>query len=162
MRIALSTDHAGYERLKSLRHYLEQLGYECVYYGPAELNADDDYPDYIKPAAEAVAGGECQMGIIMGGSGQGEAIVANRIQGVRCCVYYGPIPPLGVVESDGQINKQGMDVVRLSREHNDANMISIGARFVNDLAAQAAVKLWLDTPFSEEPRHKRRISKIDG
>lgn len=162
MRIALSTDHAGYERLKNLRQYLEDLGYECEYYGPANFDPLDDYPDFIEPAAQAVANGQCEMGIILGGSGQGEAMVANRIKGIRCAVYYGPIPPLSAIEPDGQANKDGLDIVGLSRQHNDANMLSIGARFVSDQSAQAAVKLWLDTSFSNDPKHLRRINKIDN
>ena len=151
MRIALSTDHAGYERLGTLRSQLESIGYECEYFGPTKFDPEDDYPDFIKPAALAVAKGECELGIIMGGSGQGEAIVANRIKNVRCAVYYAPAQ-----------NDNGENIVALSRQHNDANILSIGARFVGDDEIFEVCKLWLSASFTGEERHVRRIQKIDN
>jgi len=159
MKIAISTDHAGFEQLRELKIFLEDKGYECVDFGPAQFDANDDYPDFIKPAAEAVASGECERGIIFGGSGQGEAMAANRIKGVRCGIYYGPVIP----DSDmGEGAKDGLEIIRLNREHNDANMLSIGARFIGKAAIEEAVALWLDTPFDEnQHRHVRRIKKLD-
>ena len=111
-------------------------------------NDGDDYPEFIIAAAQAVANdiikGIDSRGIIFGGSGQGEAMAANRIDGVRAAVFYGG----------------PMDIITLSRQHNDANVLSLGARFVSEAEALAAVKLWLETPFSNEERHKKRIMKF--
>lgn len=151
MKIALSTDHAGYEKLKNLKTFLEGKGYECVDFGPQSYSPEDDYPDFIKPAANAVSSGDCDLGIIFGGSGQGEAIVANRIKGIRCGVYYGTVK-----------SADGYEILRLNRQHNNANMLSLGARFLEDQQIQDAVLTWLNTPFSEDERHIRRINKIDA
>jgi ribose 5-phosphate isomerase B len=162
MKIALSTDHAGYERIKSLKKFLEGLGHECSYFGPTTFAPDDDYPDFIYPAAQAVADDECERGIIFGGSGEGEAIVANRVKGIRCTVYYGASVAKYAVDASGRSGGDPYDIVRLSREHNDANMLSIGARFVTDDEVNRVVQVWLDEPFSNDERHIRRIKKIDN
>lgn len=162
MRIALATDHAGFEQLKALQSYLESLGHECRNFGPASFDPTDDYPDFIRPAAKAVAGGEYERGIILGGSGQGEAMSANRVQGVRCAVFYGPVVPLRVVDADGHQSRDPYEIIRLSREHNDANVLSLAARFVNLEDMKHVIKLWLETPFPGNERHKRRIIKLDG
>lgn len=161
MKIALTTDHAGFDLLKQLQFHLEQAGHECVNFGPSEFVADDDYPDYVVPAARAIAEGPCQMAIIMGGSGQGEAIVANRFKGVRCAVYYGPAKPVTVIDAEGQQSYDELEIVRLSRQHNDANVLSLAARFLSPEEAIRAVDLWLATPFSGAERHQRRIAKAD-
>jgi ribose 5-phosphate isomerase B len=161
MKIALSTDHTGFEQLKQLREYLTQLGHTCLDFGPSQHDEQDDYPDFIRPAAETVAHGEADFGIIMGGSGQGEAMVANRLKGVRCAVYYGPATPEGAIEAEGTSSSDQYDIVRLSRKHNDANMLSIGIRFVSSDTLKEAVRIWLETPFSSAERHIRRIKKID-
>ncbi len=145
MKIYLGTDHAGYELKEKLKGFLSDGGHDVVDCGTNAFDQNDDYPDFIRPAAENVAKDSTSVGIIFGGSGQGEAIVANRMHGVRCAVYYG-----GPTE-----------IVTLSRQHNDANMLSLGARFLSADEAKDAVQLWLDTNFSEDDRHKRRISKID-
>lgn len=160
MKLALSTDHAGYEQLKQLQDYLEELGYACQNFGPTALNHNDDYPDFIFPAAEAVASGVCERGIIMGGSGQGEAMAANRIKGVRCAVYYGPVVSRGIVDAAGTISHNPLEIARLSRIHNDANMLSLAARFLNVEDMKRVAKLWLETDFSGEERHRRRIEKL--
>jgi ribose 5-phosphate isomerase B len=162
MRIALATDHAGFEQLKELQAFLESKGHECHNFGPETFAPDDDYPDFIKPAAEAVASGKYEKGIILGGSGQGEDIVANRINGVRCVVFYGPSVPISLVDAGGRQSHDPYEIVRLSRQHNDANMLSIGVRFVKLTDIKHVVELWLETPFSGEERHKRRIEKIDN
>jgi len=159
--IALSTDHAGLEQLKDLQEFLEDLGHECRNFGPTSLKPDDDYPDYIFPAAKAIASGECQMGVILGGSGQGEAMAANRVKGVRCAVFYGPAVPRKVVDVEGHISHDPYEIVKLSRVHNDANMLSLAARFVSLADMKHVVKLWLDTQFKDEERHRRRIEKLD-
>ncbi len=161
MNIALSTDHAGFQASKSLKAYLESLGHICHNFGPANLDNQDDYPDYIFPAAEAVSRGECEIGIIYGGSGQGEAMVANRVVGVRCAVYYGPADAKGAIDADGTPAADDLEILRLSREHNDANMLSLGARFLDWDQIQTAVDVWITTEFSGEDRHVRRIKKID-
>lgn len=146
MKIYLGTDHAGHDLKEKLKQFLlKEFNYDVVDLGAVVLDELDDYPDLIKPVAKAVAKDSTSVGIIFGGSGQGEAIVANRVHGVRCAVYYG-----GPTE-----------IITLSREHNDANILSLGARFLSVDEAKDIVQLWLDTDFSENDRHKRRISKID-
>lgn len=145
MKIYLGGDHAGFELKEKLKTFLNNLGHKIEDKGPYQYNSDDDYPDFIKPVAQAVADEEDSFGIIIGGSGQGEAMVANRIKGIRAAVYYG-----GPEE-----------IIKLSKEHNNANILSLGGRFLTFEQAQKAVKLWLETGFSAEERHQRRINKID-
>jgi ribose 5-phosphate isomerase B len=161
MNIALASDHTGFEQLHDLQSFLESQGYDCMNFGPKSLNINDDYPDFIFLAAQAVASGSCERGIILGGSGQGEALAANRLKGVRCAVFYGPAVVGRIIDANGRVSSSPYEIVRLSRQHNDANMISIAARFVSLTDMQNVVKLWLDTPFSGEPRHIRRIDKLD-
>ena len=161
MTIAVTTDHAGFEQLKELIIYLKSLGYEVHNFGPKSLDPNDDYPDFIIPAARAVASGECDKGIILGGSGQGEVMAANRVKGVRCGLFYGSAVPLGIVDISGRISHDPYEIVRLSRQHNNANMLSLAARFVGLNEMKQVIKLWLDTPFSEEARHIRRITRLD-
>lgn len=146
MKIFIGSDHAGFELKQKLIPFVGSLGYEVVDKGAFSFDAQDDYPDFIIPVAEAVAKDSNSRGIILGGSGQGEAIAANHVKGIRAAVFYGG--PL--------------DIVELSREHNDANVLSLGARFVAEGEAETAVKFWLETPFSEDKRHARRIKKIDN
>ena len=144
MKIYLASDHAGFELKQLLCERLNQLGFSVEDCGAHEMNPSDDYPDFIIPAARKVAGDSNAKGIIMGGSGQGEAIAANRVKGVRAVVYY-----------DGPI-----EVIKLSRSHNNANILSFGARFITPEKAAEAVDLWLKEPF-EGGRHKIRIDKLD-
>lgn len=162
MKIALSTDHAGVEQLRLLKQYLEAKGHECIDFGPKDFQPDDDYPDYIFPAAHAVAGGECEAGIIMGGSGQGEAMAANRVLGVRCTVYYGSARPVGVIDAEGREASDEFEILRLSRQHNNANFLSLAARFLTVDDMQKAVDIWLSTSFGSVERHQRRINKLDA
>lgn len=162
MRIALAADHAGFEQLKELETFLRSLGREVMNFEPKNLNPEDDYPDFIIPAAKAVADGECERGIILGGSGQGEAMAANKVKGVRCAVFYGPAVPRKVVDAKGRTSHDPYEIIRLSRQHNDSNMLSLAARFVALEDMKQVIKLWLETPFSNEERHQRRIGKIDG
>lgn len=161
MNIAIASDHAGFEQLKDLHFFLESQGYNVQNFGPKTLNINDDYPDFIFLAAQAVASGSCEKGIIFGSSGQGEAMAANRLKGVRCGVYYGPAVVGRIIDANGRVSSSPYEIVRLTRQHNDANMLSIAARFVSMSDIQNVVKLWLDTPFSGEPRHVRRIDKLD-
>jgi ribose 5-phosphate isomerase B len=145
MKIHLATDHAGYELKEKILEFLVGLDYEVSDHGAFEYNKTDDYPDFIKKAASAVSDDpKNNMGIIFGGSGQGEDMVADKFEHVRSAVYYGG----------------NLEIVKLAREHNNANVLSIGARFVNDDEAKQAVQLFLETPFSDAERHKRRIDKI--
>lgn len=162
MVIAITSDHAGFDQAKELKTYLESLGHSCRNFGPQALNRDDDYPDFVIPAAKAVADGPCQAGIIVGGSGQGEAMAANRIKGIRCGLFYGPAVPRRVIDAEGHTSHDPYELVRLTRTHNDANMLSLAARFVSLEDMKQVVKLWLETPFSNEVRHTRRIGKLDG
>jgi ribose 5-phosphate isomerase B len=161
MKLALTTDHAGLELLKQLQTHLETSGHQCTNFGPPALVPDDDYPDYIAPAARAVADGSHEAAIIVGGSGQGEAMVANRFKGVRAAVYYGPAHAVGATEIEGTPATDEFDILRLSRRHNNANVLSLGARFLTPEACIAAVELWLATPYEGVDRHQRRIEKID-
>jgi ribose 5-phosphate isomerase B len=161
MRIALASDHAGFAYLEELRLFLKSLGHDVRNYGPQKLNPDDDYPDYIIPAARAVGGGDCDMGIVLGGSGQGEAMAANKIKGVRCAVFYGPAVARKVVDSAGRTSHHPLEIARLSRQHNDANMLSIAARFVALDEIKQVIKLWLEADFIGEERHLRRNKKLN-
>ena len=142
MRIAIASDHAGYDYKTALINHLSSMGHEVVDLGTDSSSPSVDYPDFIRPAALAVSRGECERGIVLGGSGNGEAIVANRIQGVRCVLCWN-------VES-----------ARLGRSHNDANMISLGQRMMPTSVAKEIVDTWLATPF-DGGRHENRIQKID-
>jgi ribose 5-phosphate isomerase B len=146
MTIYLGSDHTGFQHKEELRRFLVSLGYNVVDLGANKLDPKDDYPDFIAPVAREVSKDpENTIGIIFGGSGQGEAMVANRFKNVRAAVWYG----------------KNEKIITLSREHNDANMLSIGARFVSLDEMKQAVRLWLETPFSGDERHERRIAKID-
>ncbi|MEX0913000.1 MAG: RpiB/LacA/LacB family sugar-phosphate isomerase [Candidatus Paceibacterota bacterium] len=145
MTIHLASDHAGFEMKNSLLGFVnEELGFEVKDHGAHEYNEEDDFPDFVIPAAKAVASSE-DMAIVFGGSGQGEAIAANRIAGVRAAVYYGG----------------NEEIVTLSRQHNDANLLSIGARFVNFDEAKRVMRLWLETKSDSNEKYHRRNSKID-
>jgi ribose 5-phosphate isomerase B len=161
MKIAITTDHAGFDALKELRIYLESLGHDCQDFGPQTLNMDDDYPDFIIPAAQAVADGSCERAIIMGGSGQGEAIAANRVHGVRCALFYGPAIAKIAIDAEGNKSDDPYEIVKLSRQHNDANVLSLSGRFLTIDEMKTAIQVWLDTPFSGAERHTRRIHKLD-
>lgn len=127
--------------------------------GGNDPDSGDDYPDVIAPCAERVAA-EGALGIVIGGSGQGEAMVANRTRGARSAVFYGPRIPIGAIDADGAEDNDGYAIVQLARLHNNANILSIGARFVSPEEAAQAVRTFLDTAFSGEERHARRIAKF--
>jgi ribose 5-phosphate isomerase B len=142
MKIALGTDHAGFRLKEKVRELLGTLGHEVKDFGT--FNEEPvDYPLFIRPAAEAVARGECDRGIVFGGSGNGEAMAANKIRGVRCALCW---------------NEES---ARLSRQHNDANVLSLGQRLIPEDLALQIVRVWLTTPF-EGGRHARRIAQLDG
>jgi ribose 5-phosphate isomerase B len=142
MRIAIGSDHAGFRYKELLRATLSGEGHEVVDFGTDSTDAVD-YPAFIRPVAEAVARGEFERGIVLGGSGNGEAIVANRVRGVRCTLCW------------------NTETARLAREHNDANVLSLGERMLSERDALAIVDVWLSTPFAGG-RHARRIAQIDA
>ena len=141
MKVSLGTDHAGFHLKEKVKELLESLGHEVVDFGTFSDEAVD-YPVFVRPAAEAVARGECERGIVFGGSGNGEAMTANKVRGVRCALCWSE------------------ESARLSRQHNDANVLSLGERLVPEELALAIVRIWLETPF-EGGRHARRIAMLD-
>ena len=144
MKIHLATDHAGLELKEKVKLYLSDLNYEVIDHGAYEYDALDDYPDFIFPCANAVSNDPESKGIILGGSGQGEAMAANRVKGVRAAVFYnGPD-----------------EIIKLSRQHNNANILSLGARFMSEEEMYKIIEVWLSTNF-ESGRHQRRIEKLD-
>ncbi len=147
MKIYFATDHAGFELKEKLVPFVrDMLGHEVIDCGAYTLVEGDDYPLFIKKAGEAVSQNPNEVrAIILGGSGQGEAMVANKYPHVRAVEYYGG----------------DTEIIKLSREHNDANILSLGARFVTEEEAKEVVSLWLATPFSNDERHVRRIAEID-
>ncbi len=160
MTIYFAGDHAGFELKNMLLSHVRTLGYDVEDLGAPAFNAEDDYPDYITPCAMRVAAEPGARGIIIGGSGQGEAMCANRVPGVRAAVFYGPRRVTAALDSEGGRSEDGYDAVRLPRRHNDANVLAIGARFVSGDEADEAVRIFLDTPFSGSSRHARRLAKF--
>jgi ribose 5-phosphate isomerase B len=142
MKIAIGSDHAGFQYKDKIRNFLESRGHNVTDFG-THSEEPVDYPLFIRPVAEAVARGEFDRGIVLGGSGNGEAIVANRIKGVRCTLCW------------------NADSARLGRQHNDGNVLSLGQRMMTLETALQIVQLWLETPF-EGGRHQRRIELIDA
>lgn len=158
-KIYVAADHAGFALKRVLIEYVQTLGHETEDCGAREDNAEDDYPDFVTPLAMRIAAEPEARGIIIGGSGQGEAMCANRISHVRAAVFYGPMRVTAALEIEGALSEDQYDVVRLPRRHNDANVLSIGARFVSPEAAREAVRLFLETPFSGAARHIRRLAR---
>lgn len=151
MKIYFASDHAGFELKEKIKAYLKYSNYEIADFGAFKYEPEDDYPDFIFPAMKALAEdlkkGIDSRGIILGGSGQGEAIIANRFKEIRA-----------VVCAD---NNDLAAKVKVWREHTNSNVLSFGARFVNEKSAMDAAKLWLETPFTAELRHLHRLEKID-
>jgi len=141
MKISLGTDHAGFRYKEKVKALLDQLGHEVVDFGTSSEDPVD-YPLFIRPAAEAVAQGECDRGIVFGGSGNGEAMAANKVRGVRCALCWNE------------------ETARLSRQHNDANVLSLGQRMIPEETALAIVRTWLVTDF-EGGRHAKRIAELE-
>jgi ribose 5-phosphate isomerase B len=141
MRIAIGSDHAGFKYKEEIKHYLNGMEHQVTDFGTYS-EEPVDYPLFIRPVALSVANGEADRGIVLGGSGNGEAMVANRTRGVRCAICW------------------NAESARLARQHNDANMISIGQRMMTKEEALEIVRIWLETPF-EGGRHVRRIQMID-
>jgi ribose 5-phosphate isomerase B len=140
MRVAIASDHAGFAMKEDLKRLLRELGHEVRDFG-TNSEAPVDYPDFIVPAAEAVASGQCERGIVVGGSGNGEQIAANKVAGIRCALCW---------ESY---------TARVSRQHNDANVLSLGARVIGAEVAREVVRVWLEAQY-EGGRHQARLDKI--
>ena len=141
MRVAIGCDHAGFEYKEKIKRLLTSLGHEVRDFGTFSIEPVD-YPLFIRPTAQAVASGEFERGIVLGGSGNGEAMVANKVRGVRCALCW------------------SLETARLAREHNDSNVLSLGQRMISEDLALEIVKIWLVTPF-EGGRHIRRIAEIE-
>ena len=141
MKISLGCDHGGLELKNEIKAHLEARGFECRDFGTYTKDSCD-YPDYARPAAEAVASGECERGILVCTTGIGVSITANKVNGVRCALLHDKMS------------------ASLTREHNDTNMMALGAGVVGPMLALEIVDTWLDTPFSGVERHQRRIDKV--
>jgi len=141
MKIALGTDHAGFEYKEAIKKHLQTLGHEVQDFGTFS-NESVDYPLFIRPAAESVADGLCDLGIVLGGSGNGEAMAANKVKGVRCALCWSE------------------ETAKLAKEHNNANVLSIGQRQISEELAIKIVDTWLNAEF-EGGRHTRRIEMLD-
>lgn len=160
MKIYIASDHAGFSLKEIVRAFLQKQGYSLEDFGPYEKNPQDDYPDFIKQVAQVVSNHPHERGIVIGGDGQGEAIVANKFSGVRAVVFYGPCLPIAPIDANGTETADPFAIVRLTRQHNNANILSLGARFVTEADALKAISIWLETDFSKVERHVRRIAKI--
>ena len=142
MRVHLGSDHAGFELKQAVLRRVAELGYEPVDHGPPAYDAQDDYPPYVLRAAQAAAAEQDSLGVVIGGSGNGEAIAANKVRGVRCALAW------------------SVETAQLGRQHNDANVVGIGARMHDEAGALALVEAFLSTPFSGDERHSRRIAML--
>ncbi len=159
MKVYLAADHAGFALKGELLKFLEGLGHEITDLGASSFDPGDDYPDVVTPLAHNIAKDPHARGIICAGSGQGEAMCANRVKGVRAAVFYAP-RAAAILDQEGSVSEDEYDLLRLTRTHNDANVLSLGARFLSLPEAIQAVELFLATPFSNDERHLRRISKF--
>jgi len=160
MKIYFASDHAGYEMKTKLMIYGAGLGYDIEDCGPYIYDPNDDYPDFVAPCADSVATHPESIGIVIGGSSQGEAMVANRTIGIRCAVFYGSREAVDTVDLKGTKSVDAYEIVRLSRQHNNANMLSLASRFLSVTEAKNALRVFLETSFSHEESHSRRIEKF--
>lgn len=160
MKVFVASDHVGFELKNKIKDFLSKKGASVEDCGAHEYDKNDDYPDFISKAAINVSKNPGSFGIIFGGSGQAEMMTANKVKGIRCALYYGQVMPIASVDISGRISSDPQEIVKLSREHNDANMLSIGARFVSEEDSQKAIALFLSTDFPGDERHIRRIKKM--
>ena len=161
MKVYLATDHAGFALKEKIKAFLLSKNFVVEDCGALTFDKDDDYPDFISKAAEKVSSDpENSKGIIFGSSGQGETMVANKFKNVRCALFYAPVIPAHNVDISGRTSQDPFEMIRLTREHNNANMLSLGAKILTQEDALKAVELWLQAPFTNEARHVRRIDKI--
>lgn len=156
----MATDHAGFELKNKIAGILRSEGYEIEDCGPFAFDKDDDYPDWISKAAQKVSSDPQGFGIVFGGSGQGEAIVANKFKNVRCALFYAPAVPTQAIDINGATSEDPYEILRLTREHNNSNMLSLAIRFLSMAQIVEAIKVFLQSPFTGDERHVRRIDKI--
>ncbi len=142
MRVHLGSDHAGFELKQAVARRLTELGHEPIDHGPAEYDAVDDYPPYVLRAAAATAAESDSLGVVLGGSGNGEAMAANKVAGIRCALAW------------------STEIAQLAREHNNANVVSLGARMHDEATALAILEAFLTTDYSGEDRHTQRIAML--
>ncbi len=142
MRVHLGSDHAGFELKQAMVRRLQELGHDVVDHGPPAYDAQDDYPPYVLRAAQGVVDDAGSLGVVLGGSGNGEAIAANKVAGVRCALAW------------------SVETAQLGREHNDANVLSVGARMHDEQLALRLLEVFVSTPFSGQERHSRRITML--
>lgn len=161
MKVYLASDHAGFEFKEHIKKFLSKKKYDVEDCGPFTFDKDDDYPDFVGKAAEAVSkDSENNVGILCANTGQGEAIVANKYKNVRCALFYAPAVPVGTVDVSGRKSSDPFEIINLARDHNNANMLSLSGKFMDIKTAEEAIERFLSTPFSNAERHKRRIEKI--
>lgn len=161
MKIYIGTDHAGYELKERLKVYFKELGHEVEDKGAFSYDPDDDYPDFIRPVAEAVVKDPGSFGVVMGSSGQGEAMCANRVPGARAALFYTEAIPPGAIDIKGEKSQDPYEIVKLARVHNNANILSVASRFLSEDQIKFAIELFIATPFKGEERHLRRIEKLN-
>lgn len=162
MKIYIGSDHVGYELKEKLKTYFKELGNDVIDKGSFAYDASDDYPDFITPVAQAVAGEALSFGIILGGSGQGEAMCANRVKGARAAVFYGEALPKDDIDIKGRKSIDPFEIIKLARIHNNANILSLAVRFLSEDEIKFAIELFLSTKFEGEERHIRRINKFNS
>lgn len=160
MKIYIGSDHVGYELKEKLKTYFSELGNVVEDKGAFSYDENDDYPDFITPVAQAVAGDALSFGIILGGSGQGEAMCANRIKGARAAVFYGEALPKDTIDINGKKSIDPFEIIKLARIHNNANILSLAVRFLSEDEIKFAIELFMSTKFEGEERHVRRINKF--
>lgn len=161
MKIYLASDHAGFEFKNHIKNFLIKKGYEIEDCGPYVFDKDDDYPDFVSKATEAVSKDpKNSVGILCANTGQAEAMLANKYKNVRCALFYAPAVAVGAVDVTGRKSTDPLEIINLARDHNDANMLSLSGRFMDLKVAEQAVERFLKTPFSNAERHVRRIGKI--
>lgn len=159
MKVFLAADHAGLRMKATLFEQISLLGYEVEDVGAFELDPNDDYPVFAKALAAKITDHPGSLGVMCAGSGQGEAMCLNRHAGIRAAVLYALVPASEALNIEGAHSEDGYDVVRLARKHNNANVLSIGSRFIAIDEAQEAVRIFLTTPFSEDERHVHRLAQ---
>lgn len=161
MKIFFGSDHAGFELKTALKLYAQELGYEVIDHGNKVFDIDDNYPDFIIPVAKSVAANPSSAGVIIGGSGQGEGIAANKVPGVRAAVIYGPALPIQNVDASGRKSTDEFEIAKLTRMHNHTNVLSLGARFLSVDQAKVVLKIWLETEYDGRERYASRIKSED-
>lgn len=161
MKIFIAADHAGFELKEKVRVFLMKAGHDVVDCGAEMYDKNDDYPDFIGKAAKGVSQDpDNSFGVVFGGSGQAEMMTANKFRNVRCALFYSLAVPVGAAEITGRMSTDPYEIIRLAREHNNANMLSLSGRFLKDHEVIKAIESFIETRFPADERHVRRIEKI--